>query len=202
MGANTHLQKAKSVGYKTAATATVIVQNIDPLDGYRIAIRAFQATCSIQPATLTFQSAAGQALVDTVAASGAAYVHIDRDPGGTVHPAASADIFCVELDNGKYQYVEASTYFASYAFSCAALEDTVAIGNKVWSLGVYTDTSDNIQVYNLTVSTATANAITNKDADPGLIYGMDSGYPMRVTHTNAGSQAAAIDFISVNYINA
>lgn len=202
MGANTHLEKAASVGYKTEATVTVIVKNIDPVTNARIAIRAFQVTCSIEAATLTFQSAAGQTTVDVAAASGAAYVHLAGDPGGTVHACASADIVCIELDNGKFQFVEASTYFASYAIAIAILQDTVAVGNRVWNLGVYTDTSDNIQVYNLTVSTATLTAKNTKELEGGLLYGYEKGYPMRLTHTNAGSQAAAIDYVTVDYITA
>jgi hypothetical protein len=195
MGANVYLKAVGSLGYKTEAAATAIVQNIQPRSGERIAVRAFAFTCGATATSAYFMSAIGvSSLSNAVASNATTGLVAAAEIQSAGNPLASSDYVAIELDDGTYQFTTVAT--GTYAaFSIAAnLTDTVAAGNKVYGFGVAADTGHYRVVLTINVQTA-------RNLDGGLVYASSKGSPMIVYHANNAAAAGAIDYVAIDYIN-
>jgi len=198
-GANVYLLAVDQVGYKTESAATVITQQIDPVSGSRIAIRAFSLACGGTATDVYFMLAMGVGTISTAVVSGATVgLIIGAEPQSTGNPLSSNDYVLIELDDGSYQLTTVATG-AYTGFSISdALQDTVAVGNKVWAFGIYSDTAP---IRHVRVYLSSTSASTTREEDGGVIFGSARGYPMMVYHLNDAAAAGAIDYVTVDYIN-
>jgi len=195
MGSNVYLTAASSIGYATATAATAIVKNIDPRSGERIAIRAFGFTSGATATSAYFMQALGESTITTAVASGATTGLIGTAEFQTAaNPVASADYIAIELDNGVIQFATVATGLYTGFSIAAALQDTVAAGNKVWGFGIASDTG-HLRVL-CTLSAQTARAL-----DGGILFANAKGYPMKVYHNNDAAAAGSIDYVTIDYIN-
>ena len=199
MGSNTLLASVKSLGYKTAATGTAIVQNIDPVPGYRAAVVAFGASCSSTAARLYFLTGSVQMKISGALATGQTTVVFAADPA-TAASAKSITLttgnIVITLANGTYQYTTiASKATALTVALTSALTSNVADGAAAWCLGLYSDAH---QSYSLTINTQS----TKDTSGAGIFYADTIGAPLMTYHPNNSSQIGSIDYVSLNYINA
>jgi hypothetical protein len=201
MGANTFLKRAGSKGYKTTTTtATVLVHNIDPYSGGRIAVFAFSATCGSTVGNLVFMKVLGRTTVTTAVATGLTTVVFAAQPGPTGNLFASGDYVAIELNDGTTQYSYADNWDLS-SLACVittAFTSGVDAGAKVWNFGIYSDADHDAFV--LTINNTTSN--TKEVSGPGMFFAAAKGDPMRVHHLNASSQTGSINYISYGYIDA
>lgn len=185
-----------SKGYKTAASATAITHDIDPLAGGRIAVHAFGATASESADSIYFMKSLGQTTVNGAVASGATTVVLTADPEPAGAAIAANDVVVIKMDDGSYHWTTVSSWTASTLTMVIsdALDDTLADNQPVWCLGVSTDNGhDRFQL--------TASTQSTKEVDAGLFFGAGRNSPMRIHHANAGSVPGSIDYVSYSYLN-
>lgn len=199
--ANTFLVGARSYGYKTAATATAFVQNIDPISGARLAVTAFGFTCAgpgAQKAYFLSCNAGGRTSIVGAVSAGLSTVILTADPGvGVGNSLSASDMVCIALSYGTYQYTTVSTYATATGavVFASALTVAVAAGAPLYDFGVYSDVGH--MPYALT-----ASAQSTKDtAGAGIFFAAAKGDPMIVYMLNPGSQIQTIDYLSINGIN-
>jgi hypothetical protein len=197
--ANVYLTGVWSKGYKTA-TATAHFQHEIPgsADG-RLIVFAFGLTASGSsvPADIVyFMAVLGRTTVSTPALSGATSIVLTADPGPATNLLATSDALVVKLDSGVYQFLSMTGWVVTtLTVTCAALAGTVAAGQTVWDMGIYSDTGH--YAYKL----AAASIQYTKEAAQGLFPALAFGDPMIVYHPNAGTAIGSIDYISGGYIN-
>ncbi len=193
MAANVYLKSLTQLSYKTESAATAIVTGggIDPRAGSRIAIRAFGFTAGATATAVWFMQPLGNSTISTAVASNATTTFVVAADMNTL---ASNDYICIELDNGDFQFTTVATGTYSDFSIGAALTDTVAAGNRVWSFGVIGDTG-HIK-FNLPVSVQ-----TTKEIDGGIFYANSKNAPMLVYHANDAAAAGSRDYVTVDYLN-
>jgi hypothetical protein len=197
MGANVYLENVKSFGYNTAASATAITQDIDGISGKRIAIRAFGATASESADSVYFMRVGSRTTASAAVASGLTTVVCSAaltDPAGNA--IAASDVIALKMDDGTLHWTTVASWAATTLTVVVndAIDDTMAAGNEIYCLGVYSDSGH--MRFKLTASTQSV-----KEIDGGIFYADAKGDPMRVHHANAGSVPGSIDYLTVDYIN-
>jgi hypothetical protein len=197
---NTWIKQVKAVGYKSAATGTAIVQNIDPVPGYRAAVVACGATCSSTATRLYLLTSSVQAKVSGAVSASLVTIILSADPHSALTAkglTATLGYVCVTLSDGTYQYTTVSTFASTvYITLTSALTVAIADGAPVWLLGLYSDSAH--QSLLLTAGTQT----TKDTSGAGVFYTDATGAPLIAYHLNNSSQIGSIDYISLNYINA
>ena len=195
MGSNSLLKDVVTFGYKTEAVNTAVEHDIPGKTGRRTAIRAFGATSGADAEDLYFFQAIGATTLSAVAASGATAIAITAKAIIGSAAVATADNIVIKLDNGAYHFTTLSAMTTSLSVTIAnALTDSAASGSTVYGIGIYTD-SGHIRY------TWAASTSTTKELDGGLMYNADKGYPMMAHLRNAGTDAASIDYIVVEYLD-
>lgn len=199
MGANVYLDAVDQLGYNTETPATLIISQINPVTGSRIAIRAFSLYCAATATDVWFLQAMGQTTVTTAVASGATTgIILTAEPQSTANPVASGDYLLIEMDDGTFHQTTVATGLYTGLSISDALDDSLAAGNRVWAFGLYTDTAP---ISHVRVHLSSTSASTTRDEDGGVIFGVAKGYPILVFHRNNAAAAGAIDYVTVDYIN-
>ena len=196
MGANTYLAAVGSYGYKTESAATAIEHNIDPRAGERISIRAAQFFAGTATASsVYFLQSLGSSTIATAVASNATTGFALAAEPVAANALASYDKVCIELDNGDFQYTSTASGTWSDFSIAAALTDTVAAGNRVWSFGIATDTGH----LRFALTHSVANTLTAVDG--GVLYASGKNQPLIVHMLNDSAAAGYISYVTVDYIN-
>ncbi len=193
MGLNAYLaavgSKGRSVG-STLTTSTVTV-DIDGKAGKRLVIRAFAVTASESTTHLYFMTTIRKAAASAAIVSNATTI---TTTAFSTAPTTSGVIVIV-LDDGTYQWTTvSSTATTTSTIIASALTDTVAAGNPIYYLGLYTDTN-HFKFY------PTVSVQTCKELNDGIFYGSMMGGPMRAHYHSAGSATVSIDYVTFGYIN-
>jgi len=196
MGLNVYLEAVGSVGYKAASTTALgSVTQIDGKPGKRLAITAFgfQDTGAVAVPDLYAMKSLEQTTISAAVASGATTITTNAF---ATAPATAGNIVVV-LDNGTYQWLTvASTATTTSVPISSALTDTVAAGNPVYFLNVYS-TAGHYRVKGSAAGAQKAVAL-----EPGIFYGATKGSPMIVHVIAAASTALCqLDYASYGYIN-
>ncbi len=198
MGLNAYLEAADSYGYTIATTSLLAtIHYIHPRSGKRISVLAYGATGGNTATSLYFMQTLGATTVSVAGVSGATTIEFTANPGPSGNAMATGDYVCVAKDNGTYQFgtIADDSPIASLRFQLsAALEDTLAVGNALYMLGVYSDTGQ-IKVV-LTASTQATGS-----SDIGRFFGEARGYPMMAYIPPAGSVPGSIDYLSIGFMN-
>lgn len=197
MGANTYLKACDSFGYSVqAATATAFTQEIPPVAGARIAIRAFGFTCGDVATYLYFMRAIGRTTTSAAAVSAASTIVLTSKSIIGAAAVATADYIAIRMDDNSIHTTTIASMQTSLTLTLSdALDDTVAAGNAVYGYGVAADTGH--MKYNLTVSSQ-----NTKELEGGVFYADAKEDPMMLYYLAAGATAlASLDYLTVDYIN-
>ena len=198
MGSNAYVRAVGSLGYKTEAADTAIVQNIPARSGERISIRAFAFTCGATAGSAYFMSPLGSSTITTAVASGATTGFVaTAEPQTAANPLASCDYIAIQKTNGDWYFgIVATGLFTGFSVTAAAgSPGAISAGASIYGFGIATD-SGHMRVL-LTVSVQTAR---NSEGG-GLIYGGGKGEPMVVYHANDAAAAGSQDYVVFDYIN-
>jgi hypothetical protein len=195
MGLNVYLEAVGSVGYKAAtATATGSITTIDGKPGKRLALTAvgFNDPGGVVAPVLYVMKALSQTTISAAVASGATTI---TTTAFATAPATSGNIVVV-LDDGSYQWLTvASTASTTSVPISSALTDTVAAGNPVYFLNVYSTAGH----FALRGTAAAQRAVA---LEPGIVYGSTKGSPLMLHLIgNASTALCQLDYASYGYIN-
>uniref|UniRef100_A0A6M3L1P5 Uncharacterized protein n=1 Tax=viral metagenome TaxID=1070528 RepID=A0A6M3L1P5_9ZZZZ len=191
-----YYKRVRSAGGVTAASATDITLDIPGSKYGELAILAFWVTAS-ESATadkLYFMKSLATTTMKGAMASGVSTVTLAALPALGSNAIASGDLLAIQMDDDTYHFTLLSGTSTTSVWAIGtALDDTVASGNAVYWLGLYSDTGH--FKYQLTASTQ-----STKELASGLFYSGGKGYPMRVFHDNAGSVPGRIDLVTWAYV--
>lgn len=190
MGINFWGAAVGSKGYSALATAGTITHNIDGQSGKRIAITAFGATPGEVANPFYFMVPLAHTTASAAAASGATNISLTATPSDY----GTSDVVAILLDDGSYQWTTVAASATTNNHLTSALTDTVAAGNDVWYLGVYTDNGH----YRFTTTASTQKAVALAE---GILYGSYKGGPMRFHFQVTSSGATSVDYITYAYID-
>ena len=197
MGINVFLEGVASYGYNKCATAAATCQqNVDGINGGRVAVRAFGFTCGSVATSLYFMNVAGTTTTNGAPAAGNSTVKLSS----LLITAAKAtlatkDHICLEMDNGVYHFTTCGSVGVATIEIIDALVDTMADGNTVWAFGVEGD--GGVIAYDMA-----ANTQATKEVDSGIFYGSGKGHPMIIKHLSlTSSTVGAQDYVTIGYIN-
>ena len=197
MGANVYLESVASYGtVGTATSTTALTINIPGKSGERIAIRAFGFMAGGTVENLYFMQSLGKTTLAAVVASGGSILNLAGEPGVGTASLAVSDNICLVQDNGVYHFsVVGAKTGLSVITLCTVVTGAGAIGQKVYTLGVYSDSGH-------IVYPATTVSVVNKEAiEGGIFYGTEKGSPMKVHEASDATGVEEILYLTVDYIN-
>lgn len=195
MGANTHLAHVASYGYKTATAATAFTQTIPGRPGERLAIRAYSFGCGATATNAYFMQVLGSGTVATAVASGGSVLTMDEEIGPSSNALAANDWIAVVQDDGSYHFSIVGVVTTSVNITlCTVVTDTIADGNTIYDLGVYSDTGH--YLIKLTITTG-----DHKELDGGIMYAGAKGYPMIIYHANDAAAAGSLRYVTCDYLD-
>ena len=195
MAANIHLEHVAAYGYKTATAATAITQTIPGRPGERLAVRAYSFGCGATATNAYFMQVVGSGTIAAAVASGGSTLTMDAEIGSSSNALAANDWIAVVQDDGTYHFSIVGVVTTSVAITlCTVVTDTIADGNAIYDLGVYSDTG-----HYLIKLTATSGS--SAELDGGIMYAAANGYPMICYHANDAAGAGSIRYLTLDYLN-
>ena len=168
-------------GTATASANTAIHILVPPYANRKPRITSAIYRCGSTVNALSFLRPLNHTTIAAAAVATATTLTLTANPGVTGNAAASNDWYCVELDNGQYQY--GTFTLSSLTATVAALPQGVNAGAKFWWFGLPADTG-NIQVtpaassvnrYEDYTSGIFTSGLPEKDYDTA-VYGNRSGF--------------------------
>ena len=188
---NVYVKRAAPIGaVYTGATATAIVQYIDPLPGYKVGVNSIYFDCCTGVTSLYALTSRGNSTISATVASGANTVLITSASIGratstdAVAAITTGDYVCYKLDNGKYQFNTVASMQAALTLTLTtAVLDDIAAGMPIWGFGIPTDYGQP----GFGMGAAAAFEAVEANQDIPFLWAENRGDPMVIYYLQSGS---------------